>query len=298
MARKVLDVFLSSTAEDLAEHRKAVRDKLTSTGFFCIWQEDFGPQNAGAVEFCRRKAREADIFVGLIGLRRGWEPKGDSKKRSITEMEYDSASEAGRPCYLWVMPDDFPVPGNMRESDEFHARQMAFRKRVMGGGGLVVAERGFNSPDLLAAEIRGHLVAQMLTGELRPEGASPGDSIAAALARLAEDKDVDLLALATNPQGLDVVELVAKLLAREKELMEQATRIAAKIKEYQRHIGALVSLTYTNAASKDVTALAPRAFQPGDKIWVAHRPGRAAVVTKPEFWQRSGDIPVISIGYA
>ena len=97
-------------------------------------------------------------------------------------------------------------------------------------------------------------LVQMNTGylkQLRPEGASPGDSIAAAVERLAEDKDVDLLALATNPQGLDVVELVAKLLAREKELEEQAIRIAAQREEYRRHIGALVSLTYTNAASKD-----------------------------------------------
>jgi hypothetical protein len=70
MARRVIDVFLSSTAQDLTGYRAAVHDRLMRTGLFhCIWQEDFGAQNAGAVDFCRRKSQDADMFVGLIGLR-------------------------------------------------------------------------------------------------------------------------------------------------------------------------------------------------------------------------------------
>jgi hypothetical protein len=95
MARRVIDVFLSSTAMDLAEYRKAVHERLMRTGLFhCVRQEDFSAQDAGAVEFCRQKAQEADMFVGLIGLRRGWEPDGDNEKRSITEMEHDWARDA------------------------------------------------------------------------------------------------------------------------------------------------------------------------------------------------------------
>ena len=91
MVRRVLDVFLSSTAIDLAEHRTAVYERLRRTGLFhCIRQEDFGAQDASAVEFCCRQAQEADLFVGLVGLRRGWEPDGDTARRSITEMEHDS----------------------------------------------------------------------------------------------------------------------------------------------------------------------------------------------------------------
>ncbi len=44
MARRVLDVFLSSTAMDLAEHRRAVYERLMRTGLFhCVRQEDFAP---------------------------------------------------------------------------------------------------------------------------------------------------------------------------------------------------------------------------------------------------------------
>ena len=92
MPRRVLDVFLSSTAMDLAAHRAAVHDRLSRTGlFYCVYQENFGAQDSGAVEYCREKVQAAELFIGLIGLRRGWEPEGDDAKRSITEMEHDWA---------------------------------------------------------------------------------------------------------------------------------------------------------------------------------------------------------------
>ena len=92
MARRFIEVFLSSTAKDLTAHRDAVFERLRRTGLFhCVRMEDFGPQDASAVEFCRKQVQDAEIFVGLIGLRRGCEPDGDNAKRSITEMEYDCA---------------------------------------------------------------------------------------------------------------------------------------------------------------------------------------------------------------
>jgi len=163
---------------------------------------------------------------------------------------------------MWVMPDDFPLPGNMRESDEQHARQMAFRKRIMGGGERIVSQKGFGSPDLLASEVVERLMVEVVTTDLlkliRPEIAQPGQAapskeeqapaIAAAVERLAEDKDVDLLAMAKDPKGIDVAELEAKLMAREKELEAEARGMAAKRAEYWRHIGALAFLQDTHKA--------------------------------------------------
>jgi protein O-GlcNAc transferase len=271
MARRVIEVFLSSTALDLADYRAAVHDRLTSTGrFFCIRQEDFGAQNAGAVEFCRREVKKADIFVGLIGLRRGWEPDGDEEQRSITEMEHDWARDASRPRYMWVSPDDFPVPGHMRESDEQHARQMAFRKRVMAGGERIVSQQGFGSPEALAGKVVKQLLLADIVEEIlsssEPLAALPGlpapskeeqaPAIAAAVAA-AVDTDEELLALAKNPAGIDVAALEAKLMAREKEVEAKAARKRA---EFWRHIGALAFLGDTQkalAAYENATSLDP-----------------------------------------
>lgn len=272
MPRRVLDVFLSSTGMDLAAHRVAVHARLTRTGLFhCVWQEDFGAQNAGAVEFCRTQSQAADLFVGLVGLRRGWEPDGDNAKRSITEMEHEWAKEAGRRRFLWVSPDDFPVPGNLRESDEHHRRQMSFRAQVMGAGERIVSHKGFGSADLLASEIVEHLLAQLVTSDLitqlRPELAGTASAaideqapaVAAAVERLAEDKDVDLLALAKDPKGTDVAQLEAKLQARAEEHETAGERERKTSAEYWRHTGAVAGLqsatralaAYTKAAAAD-----------------------------------------------
>ena len=203
------------------------------------------------------------MFVGLIGLRRGWEPDGDNGKRSITEMEHDWARDAGRPRYLWVAPDDFPVPGNTRESDELHARQLAFRKRVMGGGERIVSQKGFGSPDLLASEIVEQLMVQVVTTDLLKlilhEVAQPNQpelkeeqipAIVAAVERLAEDKDVDLLALAKDPQGIDIADLEAKLRTRAEEHEAMSHRDGKAGAEYWRHIGTLSFLQDTQKATE------------------------------------------------
>jgi tetratricopeptide (TPR) repeat protein len=255
MARKILDVFLSSTARDLEPHRAAIHAELISTGLFhCIRQEDFGPQNAGAVELCCEKVKGSDIFIGLTGQRRGWEPDGDNAKRSITEMEHDWAKEAGRRRYLYVTPDDFPVPGNLRDTDEQHERQQAFRKRVMDGGERVVSQKGFETPERFAADLIKHLLTQLVTGDLitllRPELSpqnpiSPDEqrpAIAAAVERLAEDEDVDLLSLAKNPKNVDLADLEHKLTERaERHGSEGQSKLKISA-EYWRHIGALAFL--------------------------------------------------------
>jgi hypothetical protein len=154
------------------------------------------------------------------------------------------------------------VPSTLHESDGQFARQQAFRKRVMAGGERIVSQKGFGSPELLAGKIVKQLllsdVAEELLNSFKLEPAPAGQpvpskeeqapAIAAAVWRLAEDRDVDLLALAQNPQNIDITELEAKLMAREKELEAEAHGTAVKRAEYWRHIGALAFLQHTHKA--------------------------------------------------
>ena len=138
-------VFLSSTAQDLTGFRKAVHARLAASPLFeAVRQEDFDLQSNAAVDLCHQQVQKADLFIGLVGMRRGWEPPGDPDRRSITEMEYDWA-KAVAPRFLYVAPQGFPVPGNLRESDAQHRRQIDFRQRVMSE--LVVSQDGFVSPE-------------------------------------------------------------------------------------------------------------------------------------------------------
>jgi tetratricopeptide (TPR) repeat protein len=155
MADRVPTVFLSSTAKDLTAFRDAIHARLTDGGKFkCIRQEDLtGPET---VAFCSREAARADFFVGLIGMRRGWEPDGDANHRSITEIEYDCAKPNGR--FIYVTPDNFPVPGYLHETDEQHQRQLKFRERVKT---RIAPRVDFSTPELLAHIVIEHLLTHL-----------------------------------------------------------------------------------------------------------------------------------------
>ena len=85
----------------------------------------------------------SDLFIGLIGMRRGWEPPDDNQDRhSITEMEYDWAKDIA-PRFMYVTRGPIPCPGNPLKLVEIHSRHRAFRARVMSD--LTVSQEGFVS---------------------------------------------------------------------------------------------------------------------------------------------------------
>lgn len=122
-------VFLSSTSKDLFEYREAVTKAVHGLdGYHCVRMEDFGARDQQALDFCRSKVGECDLFVGILGLLYGSCPEGAVV--SYTEDEYDTATRRGIPRLMFVSPDDFNVSGALREPDEMWRRQQAFRARV------------------------------------------------------------------------------------------------------------------------------------------------------------------------
>src|SRR5262249_1917380 len=118
-----------STAKDLFEYREAVAKAIHSLdGYHCVGMEDFGARNRQALEFCRARVRECDLFVGVLGLLYGSCPEG--YELSYTEGEYVTASDSATPRLMFVSADEFNVPGTLRESDEMWRRQQSFRARV------------------------------------------------------------------------------------------------------------------------------------------------------------------------
>ncbi len=118
-------VFLSSVGQGLEEYREAAYRAIQKlTGYHCVRMEDFTATTADPVQFCIEKVRDCDVFVGIVGLRHGSSPAGE--ERSMSEIEYDAACEAGRPRLMLFAPEEFPVPGNLIESDSKRERQGAF----------------------------------------------------------------------------------------------------------------------------------------------------------------------------
>ena len=89
-ARRPYKVFVSSTYLDNQERRKNVEDAVTMAGM--VWQgmEIFTAGTRPTVEECLRLAAEADVLVGIIAWRYGWEPDG---KQGIPNMENDAVGK-------------------------------------------------------------------------------------------------------------------------------------------------------------------------------------------------------------
>ena len=83
---QIRKVFLSSTSRELAEHRGKVIDALQRLdGWDVIHMERFGARAWAADDFCLKKVRECDVFVGIAGFCYGSVHKPSGK--SYTERE-------------------------------------------------------------------------------------------------------------------------------------------------------------------------------------------------------------------
>jgi hypothetical protein len=126
--RQPFKVFVSSTYLVNQERRKLVEDAITMAGMVWHGMEIFTASTRPTVEECLRYTREADLLVGIIAWRYGWEP---DDKKSITELEYDAAKE--RLMFLIdsslpVNPEsDYdPLPGRWKKQDKLEA----FKERI------------------------------------------------------------------------------------------------------------------------------------------------------------------------
>jgi hypothetical protein len=80
------NVYLSSTLTDLGPERQAVKDAL---GDECIVKESYSADERSLRESCLADVAACDLYIGIVGLRYGFIPPGET--RSITHLEYEEA---------------------------------------------------------------------------------------------------------------------------------------------------------------------------------------------------------------
>lgn len=102
-----MNVYLSSTLDDLREFRAKVIEVLRRSGH--LVKDSYEASPTPVVESCLADVRACDVYLGLFAFRHGWCPgidRGDT--RSITEMEYRQACESGKPCLVFLASDEWP----------------------------------------------------------------------------------------------------------------------------------------------------------------------------------------------
>jgi hypothetical protein len=70
-----MKVFLSSTYNDLIEHRRATHDALEHLGLHVIWMEAFGACPVESTKAYLDEIEGSDLFIGVYAHRYGYVPK-------------------------------------------------------------------------------------------------------------------------------------------------------------------------------------------------------------------------------
>ncbi|KUN26330.1 hypothetical protein AQJ23_14240 [Streptomyces antibioticus] len=109
-----MKVYLSSTWSDLKECRAKVLTALRRLSLPVGTMEDYTASEDRPLKKCLDDVAECDLYVGIFAWRYGFVPAqgplNPDGQRSITELEYRKAGEAGRPRLIFLLEDGAPWP--------------------------------------------------------------------------------------------------------------------------------------------------------------------------------------------
>jgi len=144
----LVQVFLSSTTKDLASCREAAYAAIHRLeGYHCVRMEDAGATDRPPLSWCLKKVAESDVYVGILGHLYGSCPEGGEK--SYTELEYEKATELGKPRLIFLASNEFPIRPDHIEDAERQQRQKQFRFRI----GKDLLRQEFSTPEDLALTV-------------------------------------------------------------------------------------------------------------------------------------------------
>lgn len=106
MTRHPLKAFVSSTFEDLKDHRAHVIRELRDAGIFVDPMENWTSSSDEPKRLSVERMRDCDLCVLLVAFRRGFVPEGEAE--SITQLEYRYAIEHGIDVLPFLLDEDAP----------------------------------------------------------------------------------------------------------------------------------------------------------------------------------------------
>ncbi|SFC14688.1 DUF4062 domain-containing protein [Clostridium uliginosum] len=105
MAKKKLQIFISSTYIDLKEERQAAVEAILGSRHIPAGMELFKAGNTSQLETIKKWINESDLYMLILGGRYGSiEP---ILGKSYTQIEYEYALEKGIPVFAVVLDDSF-----------------------------------------------------------------------------------------------------------------------------------------------------------------------------------------------
>lgn len=127
MADVKYQVFISSTYEDLREHRDQVIRAVLEMGHIPVGMEMFSAADDEQWKIIQRQIDVCDYYIVLVAHRYGSQVAGVS----YTEKEYDYAVSVGVPCLGFIVSDDAPwSPAHVDTDPDAVAKLADFKEKV------------------------------------------------------------------------------------------------------------------------------------------------------------------------
>ena len=183
-------VFVSSTYEDLMEHRKAVWEVIDGLGLLVRGMKQFGARTESPLETCMAELDQSDIYVGIIGPRFGTLDTETGK--SYTQLEYDSADTHHKQVHIYRPSDEARLRNKDIEIDAVRREKLEAFKRALADKHTVDT---YTAPEDLADKVRRDL---SIYAERQPTAAVPQDEFLASAAALHKFGLVQLTASGTE----------------------------------------------------------------------------------------------------
>ncbi|MBL8446097.1 MAG: DUF4062 domain-containing protein, partial [Zoogloeaceae bacterium] len=102
-------VYVSSTYEDLKDFRAKVNEALRRGGYELVTMEDYPAFDQRPLAKCLADVASCQIYVGILAKRYGHVPTEDNPdKRSITEREYQQATQSRLPRLVFQLDPETP----------------------------------------------------------------------------------------------------------------------------------------------------------------------------------------------
>lgn len=158
-------IYISSTYDDLKEFREEVYRALRQLRHDVVAMEDYAASDQRPLDVCLSDVAACDVYIGLFAWRYGYIPaKDNSERRSITELEFRRAVEAGKTCLIFLLHEDVPWPPTLMEKGEGGDKLQRLRAELMDKYSVDF----FRNKDDLARRVSA-AVQNVLTGAPRVE---------------------------------------------------------------------------------------------------------------------------------
>jgi hypothetical protein len=117
MPSNPIQTFVSSTYEDLKDHRAHVIKALRKSGIFVDPMEDWTAESDEPKVFSQDRVKGCHFCVLLVAFRRGYIPENETL--SVTQLEYQAAIEKGMDVLVYLLDANasWPLRFDERNSD-------------------------------------------------------------------------------------------------------------------------------------------------------------------------------------